>query len=389
MKLKSVYASVMSFMAVATMVAGCDADFDYQNDLEVESQQLPGYYRNDRLWEKDEIVVCFRTGLIDVDGDGVQETLNATPADKVRVRSLVENSWNIVSPVDFVGWQDCTSGDGRDFNIRMDSRYTAGSVYASGTGIQGHHMNMVTSTSAWGTNTVLHEFGHALGLIHEHARPDSLCTDYETSDGENFSTHGAYDPDSVMHYTCAGTTPVFATSLSDGDIATVCEMYDVDSCPIVYGQEISIESNVADLLSAESTNLVANWSYGGTTASWTILNPNDLSSANFVEYGDTVVLQNKETGKFLYRGSSIASAVSLGGFNSKAKWKLLGSNSNCSNGSLIYTDNTDCHTYIESIYNGKHLKAKNGGSRVVVYSGLGSSAYWTILNEQKFFIPFP
>ena len=50
-------------------------------------------------------------------------------------------------------------------------------------------------------NTTLHEFGHMLGLIHEHERVDSIC--YDPSNDVRWLDDGfltPYDIDSVMHY---------------------------------------------------------------------------------------------------------------------------------------------------------------------------------------------
>jgi hypothetical protein len=46
-------------------------------------------------------------------------------------------------------------------------------------------------------NSARHEFGHALGFIHEHERPDaSECNDFGTFPGETYLT--SYDAGSIM-----------------------------------------------------------------------------------------------------------------------------------------------------------------------------------------------
>jgi hypothetical protein len=71
------------------------------------------------------------------------------------------------------------------------------------------------------TNTTLHEFGHALGLRHEHAHELSTCGSTEQLDGGGLDGQSifAYDASSVMNY-CSS-----ATVLSSGDIRALHALY--------------------------------------------------------------------------------------------------------------------------------------------------------------------
>ncbi|MCP4132576.1 MAG: matrixin family metalloprotease [bacterium] len=85
----------------------------------------------------------------------------------------------------------------------------------------------------------IHELGHVLGLLHEHARGDATNRPYSNpSDyqGENSSTPygirvGDYDPDSIMHYGYRDSqgnwhSASYSNRLSDGDIAAIRFLYE-------------------------------------------------------------------------------------------------------------------------------------------------------------------
>ncbi|MFL1548614.1 M12 family metallopeptidase [Pseudomonas sp. D47] len=106
---------------------------------------------------------------------------------------------------------------------------------------------------------VLHEFGHALGLLHEHQHPEcSLNIDeqaaYEHFTSQNFTKDDVgnnilgqfdasevktseYDKDSIMHYPFpasllnGGDEIVFQTKLSVGDKKFMRSMYPIDESP--------------------------------------------------------------------------------------------------------------------------------------------------------------
>lgn len=72
----------------------------------------------------------------------------------------------------------------------------------------------------------LHEFAHAAGLAHEADRPDSTCSDKTTRDSDAEDV-GPYDPNSITNY-CGNKQLIVdltVPSLSDGDIATLEEVY--------------------------------------------------------------------------------------------------------------------------------------------------------------------
>ncbi len=78
------------------------------------------------------------------------------------------------------------------------------------------------------TFIALHEFGHLLGRVHEHAHHDSTCRDYRLRERiGGFRTNFPYDASSVMNY-CLNGEYTFARKtrrLSAGDISATWKAY--------------------------------------------------------------------------------------------------------------------------------------------------------------------
>ncbi|TCZ58777.1 M12 family metallopeptidase [Roseicella aquatilis] len=167
------------------------------------------------------------------------------------------NAWNTTTVVTL---RAATAGDADVIFITSSADPDASS---SPFGRQGGSQNVACTSSAT-AGTVIHEIGHALGLIHEHKRPDReryidiKAANIEAGRSGQFSPAdttncpvGAYDCGSIMHYGArffsvddslpAGDTSKDTitikdaarcanigqrTALSTGDIATVRAMYD-------------------------------------------------------------------------------------------------------------------------------------------------------------------
>lgn len=142
------------------------------------------------------IAVCWENGHEFTDEKNwVQEAIGAT--------------WQAVARLNFSGWRQCTSAS-RGIRIVIEDVRSHSLV---GSGIDGRPNGMSLnftfnnfSTAACKNNReyciksiAVHEFGHALGFIHEQDRPDSIC--YE---GRRLNLNAGqltpYDADSIMNY---------------------------------------------------------------------------------------------------------------------------------------------------------------------------------------------
>lgn len=172
---------------------------------------------NRRLWPKDKhsLTVCF---------------LNGHSSDKEKVKSLIEEHYNTLRMrIRFVFPED---NDPRTSDIRVSFIPHGVSSSCIGTDAESHrsestmtlnmHHNDQRSAEERRNHRqsdVLHEFGHALGMEHEHAHPDcpiqwnyrvvqgrrgwdaqQVRRNYRKLDKASTTKLNAYDPKSIMHY---------------------------------------------------------------------------------------------------------------------------------------------------------------------------------------------
>lgn len=155
------------------------------------------------------------------------------------VREAIEQTWEEHANIDFTGWGKANNNS-RGIRILIDNTahpHTKG----LGTALDGRKDGMVLNFKFLGNFQcyqkiedcikfiAVHEFGHALGLAHEHNRLDCLCHEQpQGSDGDFYVT--PCDLNSVMNY----CNPKWANygNLSPLDIRGIQKIYGIPSTSI-------------------------------------------------------------------------------------------------------------------------------------------------------------
>lgn len=183
--------------------------------------ELRGYAIEANLWPRRVIPVCF-------------ENEPDVGTDSAVVQAEVRASWERYSAIEFTEWDECTPGEAGihiewidsvphvdEFGVELDGLY-AGVKLMSPCSIQVFGIGGFNGDGCLVPSS-LHEFGHVLGLVHEHNRPDRPlgCDEPMGSLGDLFV--GDYDPESIMNY----CNPVWNNGgeLSEGDKTGIQELY--------------------------------------------------------------------------------------------------------------------------------------------------------------------
>jgi Astacin (Peptidase family M12A) len=211
-----------------------------------EESATEGYITRYNLWPKATVSVCFI------------KTTEATDTFRTLVQQTVVNGINNKTLFKFKGFGYCQNQKA-DVYIEVNElgRSSASIGQRNQTEFLGYkgrirlfleYLPGKKTPSFYMKNSILHEFGHVIGLHHEHLRDDSPSCEKVRKDNvthekvkDIFIKVGAYDQESIMNY-CNPNYQKIELSLSNGDIRTINTAYGLPSTNV---QTINIQPIVS------------------------------------------------------------------------------------------------------------------------------------------------
>jgi hypothetical protein len=282
------------------VVAGCGADAGSAGSLDdddvsevTEELALLSNTLWTPLWTgRTSIPVCFTNG---------------TTAQRSHVRSIAEGSWEAIGAtttgpngrygVDFTGWGTCPSSTTLTIRVTF---VTTGPNSVTGLGRTHQRMNLYATAS---DDTIMHEFGHALGYTHEFRRSDYAATDPncpETNGTQPDLGLTSVDRTSIMNYAPCGS----AGGLTFGDIFAHASLY--GPWNVTYGDAtLGIRHDATwNFVRGDSTPDTSSPTIA-SDQEFTLVNVTDPARTGNVVFGDTVRIRTSD-GQFLKSNGTLA-----------------------------------------------------------------------------------
>lgn len=201
------------------------------------------------VWKNYDVTTCFASGEKGSRDEGyVLKVREWSEKDKTKIRNWVNSEYTAErTGVHFTGFLDCEDSPNADVIIFYNKNskiktFLFGGIHGLATmgpypgSVEGYPAASSfasISKSGMDKGTVVHEFGHVVGLAHEHNHPDAYkedkgrCLDIPKhfQAPKRDYVYEDYDRDSVMNYCKLHSSGGSKVGLSPKDISLIRKMY--------------------------------------------------------------------------------------------------------------------------------------------------------------------